>query len=456
MAAAERNLIILGELPMFKGNPLQKEKHNFKPGCNVRTFLRYLDNYFLQHGIVDNASKLRVLYSRIHPESGDAGLLMAMYTDSHDLEYDQVQRELLCAYPNPELAEVQFTSRKLKALDISDPGFVIALSRLEGLTKVYVETLLTSDVANNLNLNMDTRIPSTRDGGPPEPPPAAPQAPAPGAPPPGAPGVPPAPPAPPAPPVQQRAQPDGNPQNGGGNPPPAGNNDAPANVGAGGAVPRRQQQPEQNGLLVKRLLQNVLIKFLMETQLEEKAYKKIANIPLNVTSTHLVTRTVQVLERENMKKVRSTRRVVDPPVPEVLYQLNTNQQKPGNGYRRERAEGSRKCYSCDNEGHIAANCPMKKETRRFCKYCKKPNHTEKHCLIRIRRKVPYCEGCARIGHALRDCRKSKQNQQKDDRSEENHQKGRNGIRPAARVRNIVETNYGEPDLQETDSSEDSE
>ena len=121
-AAADQGLIVLNALPEFKGNPLPREKSSFRPGTDVRTFLRALDSYFTQHNIVEDAAKIRILYSRIHKTSGDAVKLANMYIENTDITYRQLEQEFLAAYPNAELTEIQVTTKKIKDLRIFDPS----------------------------------------------------------------------------------------------------------------------------------------------------------------------------------------------------------------------------------------------------------------------------------------------------------------------------------------------
>ena len=117
--AAERTLILIGELPIFRGRPLPHEIKTFKQGVDVRTFLRSLDNYYRQNRIEEDADKLRVLYSRIDKQSGDAQRLMNMYIDE-DLTYNQVEIGFLDSYPSPNLSEIQATAKKIKSSRINE------------------------------------------------------------------------------------------------------------------------------------------------------------------------------------------------------------------------------------------------------------------------------------------------------------------------------------------------
>ena len=398
-AAAQQTVTIIGDLPIFKGKPLPKERGTFKPGPDVRVFLRSLDHYFVQNGITDDGAKLRILFSRISKESGDAVNLMNMYVDNPDqLQYEQVQTQFLAAYPNPEQAEVQVTAKKIKNSSVTEPSYLCGLTKLEAVTRIYVETLLTGETANRINLNEDTQVHLVTA----------------------------------ARPTQDHTATQAGDQS------PAG--------ATGGARRREPARPAENLLPVKQLIQNVLIKFVLETQLEEKCHKKISDIPLNVPSTELITKTLQVLEREKLRK-DSQRKTADSTVPEVLFKVDT--QKQDNMPQRE---GLRKCYVCNQQGHLSSQC------KKGCKYCKKTNHTEKTCQIRIKRGVPYCDNCSRIGHLMKDCRKGR-HPSRNGPGDRIRYKPKNGGYPQAdRVNNLEEeeANYGYPEVRETDSSEDSD
>lgn len=71
--------IVLNDLPKFSGNPRLHDV-NFVQGINVETFIRTLDNYFIQHQITDDVRKLQILFAQIDKEKGDANDLVTCYT----------------------------------------------------------------------------------------------------------------------------------------------------------------------------------------------------------------------------------------------------------------------------------------------------------------------------------------------------------------------------------------
>ena len=107
---ASQTLIVLNELPSFKGRPMAHEVEDFKYGPDLKMFLRSLQNYFLQQDITDDAKKLQLLYSRVDKTSGDAiTLLNNLYVGRH-VKYDDLEKELVTLYTSTETSEVQYLS----------------------------------------------------------------------------------------------------------------------------------------------------------------------------------------------------------------------------------------------------------------------------------------------------------------------------------------------------------
>ena len=92
---ASQTLVVLNEIPCFKGRPMAHDVEGFKYGPDLKTFLRTLQNHFLQQDIKDDAEKLQLLYSRVDKTSGDAiTLLNNLYVGRH-VKYDDVEKELV-------------------------------------------------------------------------------------------------------------------------------------------------------------------------------------------------------------------------------------------------------------------------------------------------------------------------------------------------------------------------
>ena len=70
MAASQASQIIfLNDLPSFACHPRPGEA-KFKSDVNVRTFLRTVENYFLQYGITSDKRKMQVEYSLVDKKKG--------------------------------------------------------------------------------------------------------------------------------------------------------------------------------------------------------------------------------------------------------------------------------------------------------------------------------------------------------------------------------------------------
>ena len=89
---------ILSELPKFTGNPTLGEP-SFKSEVDARTFLRSLENYFLNNEITDDAKKVSVLYSLIDKREGDAIRFITCY-QGQKVTFDELKRDFLEMYPS--------------------------------------------------------------------------------------------------------------------------------------------------------------------------------------------------------------------------------------------------------------------------------------------------------------------------------------------------------------------
>jgi hypothetical protein len=98
---------------------------------------------------------------------------------------------------------------------------------------------------------------------------------------------------------------------------------------------------------------------------------------------------------------------------------------PSRSIKRQYPNNNKKCYKCDQEGHVARNCPNlpkcfqcgkighvakdcyfnqnnSQTSQKQCDKCGKYGHTKNQC------RVPTCYGCGKIGHAKNKCPKNNQ------------------------------------------------
>lgn len=109
-------------------------------------------------------------------------------------------------------------------------------------------------------------------------------------------------------------------------------------------------------------------------------------------------------------------------------------QRPRSSFQREtrnvqrevpRGPETRKCWSCNKEGHLARVCPQRQAPRCFC--CGKEGHVRRSCPIK-------CEFCGKSGHREHECFTKRARRQfserrvyYDRRPSRNNRDGVNGI-----------------------------
>lgn len=87
-----------------------------------------------------------------------------------------------------------------------------------------------------------------------------------------------------------------------------------------------------------------------------------------------------------------------------------NVEKRGNDrdreYNKDRDRDT-KCYGCNGYGHMARNCPEKRNTKETCHICSEPGHFARECPKKgeDRRNNDGCFKCHEKGHIARDCTK---------------------------------------------------
>ena len=112
---------------------------------------------------------------------------------------------------------------------------------------------------------------------------------------------------------------------------------------------------------------------------------------------------------------------------------------PGN--RNEKNLEKRKCYNCNNKGHIAVDCPNKNISK-WCTYCSKKNHNTDECWSAKRNdrniedtkeseetEEVTCGICKKKGHCTKEHRYSQQNRRDQQRTagrENNYQHDKDG------------------------------
>lgn len=153
---AYNQLTVLNDLPKFSGNSRSHEV-NFVQGINVKTFIRTLDNYFVQHQVTDDARKLQILFAQIDKEKGDAIDLVTCYAGKQ-ISYDDVTKDFIQMYPNFCSTEFKHATKTLLESDINKPTTFSGMTRLENQTQAVAEAYLTKEAMIELGITANSKI----------------------------------------------------------------------------------------------------------------------------------------------------------------------------------------------------------------------------------------------------------------------------------------------------------
>ena len=86
MATSQTSQITdLNDLPSFAGHARRPGEAKFKSDVDVRTFIRIVENYFLQHGIISDERKMQIVYSVVYKKKGTALNIVNCYVGKNYL-----------------------------------------------------------------------------------------------------------------------------------------------------------------------------------------------------------------------------------------------------------------------------------------------------------------------------------------------------------------------------------
>ena len=151
------NILLLQNLPRFRGNLRSHETDSITPSINVRTFFRSIENYFDNNNIIDNEQRIRILFEMIDKTSGDAIDLVNCYA-GRNVIYEEVRENFLQMYPEFRRTEFRHAAFNLLNLKIAEPSFFCGMTRLENATRAIAEAYINRECMSDLSINLETNL----------------------------------------------------------------------------------------------------------------------------------------------------------------------------------------------------------------------------------------------------------------------------------------------------------
>src|SRR5215469_1267892 len=86
------------------------------------------------------------------------------------------------------------------------------------------------------------------------------------------------------------------------------------------------------------------------------------------------------------------------------------------GRSEEKTMTNKKCFNCNEEGHISWQCKRERRIRKIkkCKGCERNGHEIEECWFKDRK----CYKCQQMGHVASQCNKESENEGKDTKKDE--------------------------------------
>lgn len=151
------NVLLLQNLPRFRGNLRSHEVDSPTPSLNVRTFFRSIENYFENNRIVGNDQKIRILFEQIDKTSGDAIDLVNCYA-GRSVSYEDVREDFLQMYPEFRRTEFRHAAFNLMNLKVNETSLFCGMTRLENATRAITEAYLNRESMRNLPMDIDSSV----------------------------------------------------------------------------------------------------------------------------------------------------------------------------------------------------------------------------------------------------------------------------------------------------------
>lgn len=338
---AINQLTVLQDLPKFTGNPKEGDPP-FTSDIDARTFLRTIENHFLQNDITANERKLQILFSLIDKKKGDAIKLLTCYAGKR-VSFDEVKAEFLNMYPSFKVTEFRHAAQALLGTKLRQENMFCGMTALENASRAVAEAYLKNDALTHGDFGERTILPATIPVPPPQPSTSTPPA----------------------------------------------------------VVP---QAASPTTLL--NVLQNFVMHLFLASQTANKVYDKLANYGPRNSSTKFMAETVKTVEKYKLltstKKPANTNEVIwqvrRTPPPLQPQPIVTELRNAGAHSTVDNNRPPIRCHNCNQIGHVKREC-------KTCSFCTRYGHTAKLCKARIAQaKGKYCNNCRiRDSHNTAEC-----------------------------------------------------
>ena len=152
LGANTRTVTILNDLPKFKGNA-RKQDIAFQPGIPLKTFLRTLQNYFVQNNIDEDNEKIRILFAQVDKTQGNAIDFLNVFAGIA-ITYEELEKALIKMYPNVQRTNLKYAAKTVLEDKIDTPSYFSGMTRLQTNAREPVEAYLTTEAMGKIGINV--------------------------------------------------------------------------------------------------------------------------------------------------------------------------------------------------------------------------------------------------------------------------------------------------------------
>lgn len=153
------DITILSDMPKFAGNPRAGER-SFVPEIDPRTFLRSIENYFMQHNITNNDKKLSILFSLIDKSKGDALNFINCYIGKK-IPFNEIRTDFLNMYPSFKFTDFKHAAQALLATKLIKQDMFVSMTNLEMSSGAAAEAYVNNEALTKGRFDAKSLIPNS-------------------------------------------------------------------------------------------------------------------------------------------------------------------------------------------------------------------------------------------------------------------------------------------------------